>query len=96
MRSPCIVCLLAALLVVASVDTIPDPPAVHSPNTVASAIRVARGTGAWRLSAVALFTPCNFRLRWIAFVSANQPMLASDWMVLTGYASDSSPPALHA
>jgi len=93
---PCIVCLLLALMVVVSVDTIPDPPAVHSPNTVASAIRVARGIGARRMGAVAWFTSCNFRLRWIAFVSTNRPILASDWMVLTGYASDSSPPALRA
>jgi hypothetical protein len=96
MKPLCMVCFLAGLMVVASVDTIPDPPAVssQSPN-VASAIRDARGVSEWRLSFQVACAFSEFQRRWIASTSTDEPILAPVRIVLQGYASDSSPPAFH-
>ena len=91
----CIIWLLGLLLAIAAVDTVPDPPAVN-PHTVgvASLLREARGgVHARRLNSDSSISSL-LQVRWIAFTSAYQPNLPTDRIVLTGVATDPSPPTL--
>jgi len=90
----CIIWVLGALMFIAAVDAIPDPPAVNSHAvSVASRISEARGgVCEWRLKSDWSCTSSHLQIRWIVFRSADEPNLPSDWIVLTGYAADPSPP----
>lgn len=93
---PYLTWVLGALMAIASVDTVPDPPAVN-PHTgsIASHLYKERGgvcerrrlTSDWSYSS-------HLQICWIAFTSCDEPNLPSDWMAVTGFAADSSPPAL--
>jgi hypothetical protein len=89
----CIIWVLAAFTVIALTDAIPDPPAVN-PYTVSVASRIceARGPACERLLNSDLSGTSHLQIRWIAFTWAYEPNLPSDWIVLTGYAADPSPP----
>jgi hypothetical protein len=91
-----IIWALGALMVIVSLDALPDPPAVN-PHTgnVASRLCEARGSLCEpRLNCDWSCTSSHVQIRWIALASAYEPNLPSDWIVLTGQAADPSPPAL--
>jgi hypothetical protein len=87
----CAVWVLATLLVVTSLDSIPDPPAVNPRNvSVTSLIRVNhRGSSVQRL--VCDF-PCasSLRVTWRAF--SHEPNSLTDSIAIPEHAADLSPP----
>jgi hypothetical protein len=90
-----IIWVLGALLAIASVDTIPDPPAVN-PHTVNVASRLGEargGVGERRLNSD-WSCSSHLQIRWTAFTSACDPNLRGDRIALAGFAADPSPPAL--
>jgi hypothetical protein len=92
----CIIWVLAASTVIAVADTVPDPPALN-PYTVSVASRIceARGGVCERLlNSDWSGTFSRLQIRWVAFTWAYEPNLPSDWIVLTGYAADPSPPSI--
>jgi hypothetical protein len=89
--------LVCALLVIASADTIPDPPAVttHAVDVKAPCLRECAGNFYepdlhGNLSAVTLFG----RIRRLAFTNDHKLIRPSEAVVLTGQAADPSPPAV--
>ena len=94
MRS-CIIWVLGLLLAIASVDAVPDPPAVN-PRAVGVAYILCDRCGDVRErrlnsdSSISLL----LRVRWIAFTSACEPSLPADRIVLTAFATDPSPPSV--
>jgi hypothetical protein len=93
----CIIWVLGLLMVIVSVDTIPDPPAVN-PHTVSVASRLgeARGVVCERRLNSDWSCTSHLQVRWIAFTSIYEPNLPIDWIAITGFAADPSPPALEA
>jgi hypothetical protein len=92
---PCVVWLLGLLLAIASVDTLPDPPAVNPrTGTIASFICEARGEVYERRLRSDSSLSSLLQVRWIVFTSAYEPNLPSDRIVLAGFATDPSPPAV--
>lgn len=91
----CIIWVLAVFTVIALTDAIPDPPAVN-PYTVSVASRIceARDGVCERLLNSDLSVTPHLQIRWIAVTRAYEPNLPSDWIVLTGYAADPSPPSI--
>jgi len=92
----CMVWLLGALLLISSLDTQPDPPAVnpHVVNTVASCLR--GGTCEFqqeRLNGAMPSGSPGLSVRWIAFAWSHEPKSAPDRIALSGHAADPSPPA---
>jgi hypothetical protein len=91
----CIISVLGLLLAIASVDAVPDPPAVN-PRAVGVAYILCDMCGdvhERRLnsdSSISLL----LQVRWIAFTSAYAPNLPTDRIVLTGFATDPSPPSV--
>jgi c-di-AMP phosphodiesterase-like protein len=86
---------LCLLLAIASVDTLPDPPAV-SPRTF-SGISFLSAAGAdlrERQLNSDLSISSFHQVRWIAFTSTYEPNPFRDLIVLTGLAADPSPPAV--
>jgi hypothetical protein len=86
--------ILGAVFAVAAVDTIPDPPAVN-PHTVNVASRLCDSAGAaseQRLNCGWFCFSSHLHATRIAFISASEPTLPRDWIVLTGQAADTSPP----
>jgi hypothetical protein len=91
----CTIWVLGLLLAIASLDTLPDPPAV-SPRTV-SGISFLREVGSdmrERQLNCDLSISSLHQVRWIAFTSACEPNPFKDLIVLTGLAADPSPPAV--
>ena len=94
----CKIWVLGALIAIASVDAIPDPPAVKSHTVnVASLLCEARGGVCERhLNCDWSCTSSHLQTRWIALASTQEPSRPGDWIVLTEYASDPSPPVFEA
>jgi hypothetical protein len=93
----CTVWVLGALMVLASLDTVPDPPAVNPQAVnVISHLRTCPNRFCERLTCDSSCTSSHLQLRWIAFTSAYEPNRPSDRIALTGHAADPSPPALEA
>jgi hypothetical protein len=91
----CIIWFSTLLLAIASVDSLPDPPAV-SPPTVGR-ISLLREAGAeihGRRLNLDLSVSLLLQVRWIAFTSGHEPNLAKDPTVLTRLAADPSPPTV--
>jgi hypothetical protein len=94
----CTIWVLGALMVLASLDAVLDPPAVN-PRTVNFASRLYEAPGGLcerRLNCDWSCTSSHFQIHWIVFTSTDEPNLPSDWIALTGRAADPSPPALEA
>lgn len=90
--------VLGALMAIAAVDNIPDPPAVN-PHTVSVASRLCDARGGIcerRLNPDWSGSSSHLQLRSMAFTAAPEPTLPSDRVVRTGCAADPSPPALAA
>ena len=76
-----IVYSLAAVMVVACVDTIPDPPAVNPHRvSITSTIREACGAGEWRSSEDCVFTPIQSPQPWAVFTTI-EPQLPNDLII---------------
>jgi len=91
---PYLLWILGAILALASVDTIPDPPAVN-PHTV-SVVSQLCDSGAsrpeQRFNHGRFCFSSQLHATRIAFSSASEPSLPRDSIVLTGQAADTSPP----
>jgi|HubBroStandDraft_6_1064221.scaffolds.fasta_scaffold1430592_1 hypothetical protein len=88
-----IIWVLGLLLAIASVDAVPDPPAV-SPRAVGVDYILYEGCGdvhERRLNSDSSLSLLP-HVRWIAFTSAYEPSLPDARVVLTGFATDPSPP----
>lgn len=84
--------ILGTLLVVATVDSRPDPPAVNPSTALAKVLQLPDCScdTATRLSdAIATSVPVPVSL---VAAEASQPYRPSDRMILTGQAADPSPP----
>ena len=93
----CLIWFLGLLIGIASVDTIPDPPAVNPPTlSVASRLSESRGGVCERRLTTDWSGTSHLQVRWMAFASVYEPNLPNDWIAITGFASDPSPPALEA
>jgi hypothetical protein len=89
--SRCALWVLCLLLVIASLDAIPDPPAVK-PHFNAFCLRLCLATCyEQRLHRSPLG---SLRLRLRAFTNGHKPTRPCDWIVLTGLAADPSPPVV--
>jgi hypothetical protein len=97
MKSICFtVWVLGALLVISSLDTRPDPPAVnpHAVNTKSSCLRESTcGFQLDRLNCAASCSSPDLPIRWVAVPRAYEPKSAPDRIALSGHAADPSPPA---
>ena len=87
---------LGALVLIVSLDTVPDPPAVNPhtieiktscPSECLNSFQPALGSNPSGASP-------DFRIQFISFVRASKPVRPSDSIVLTGQAADPSPPIL--
>jgi hypothetical protein len=88
---------LGLLIGIASVDNIPDPPAVNSHTvSAASSIREACGGVCERRLNSDWSCTSHLQVCWIAFTSVYEPNLPIDWVAITVFAADASPPALEA
>src|ERR1041385_5018315 len=92
----CTVWLLGALLLISSLDTQPDPPAVspHIVNTASSCLR--GGTCEFQQGRLNCAMSCGspgLPIRWIAVPWFHEPKSAPNRIALSGHAADPSPPA---
>jgi hypothetical protein len=88
--------VLSVLMVAASLDTVPDPPAV-APHTVGLKISCLRAfVGDFREQPLTgdLTSNSHAPIHGLSPADATEPKRSSDWITLAGYAADSSPPAL--
>jgi hypothetical protein len=94
MRSTwCIVWILGALVVIATLDALPDPPAVNPSTAICKALQLNEyfcDTGA--RCGDSLSTSYPLPVSFIA-ADADEPYRPSERMVLTGQMTDPSPPA---
>lgn len=93
-NNPYLLWVLGAVLALAAVDTIPDPPAVNpdSVNVVSGLCDSGVGGFEQRLNSGWFCFSSHHHATRIAFTSASEPSLPRDWIVLTGQAADTSPP----
>jgi hypothetical protein len=92
-----LICFLGLVMGIASLDTVPDPPAVNPHRTsISSRVREARG-GVCQLP-VSFSSLCisHLQLRRIASTSVCEPNVPIHCVAITGFAADPSPPALEA
>jgi hypothetical protein len=91
----CTIWVLGLLLVIASVDTLPDPPAI-SPRTVSGISFLCEAGADMRERQLNsdLCVSSLYQVRWIAFTSTYEPNLFTDLIFQTGLAADPSPPAI--
>ncbi len=91
----CLAWILVAFLVMACVDTVPDPPAVN-PHTVqvTSLIRANQGDSCEkRVESDLPGTSSPFQLCWTGISTVDEPDHPGDSIVVAGHATDTSPPA---
>lgn len=86
--------ILGAVLALAAIDTIPDPPAVnpHTVKTVSRLYDLGGSVCEQRLTSGWFCFSSHLHATRIAFTVASEPGLPRDWIVLTGQAADTSPP----
>jgi hypothetical protein len=91
--SSCIIWVLGLLLAITSVDAVPDPPAVN-PRAVGVDYVLCDVCGDVHERQLKSDSSLSLLLqvRWIAFTSAYEPNLPDARIVLTGFATDPSPP----
>jgi hypothetical protein len=93
----CTIWILGALLVVASLDAIPDPPALD-PHTVTVKVpapsELAENLGGHSENVSSLNAIAQSQTPGTVFIEATKPDCPSDVIAQTGQAADPSPPAL--
>jgi hypothetical protein len=85
------------MLMIVSLDTVPDPPAVNPHTIEVKAPFVAEcleGFFPRTLNPAGSRVSGDHASRFIAFARDYEPNRPSDWMALTSQASDPSPPVL--
>jgi hypothetical protein len=93
----CTIWVFGALMVMASLDPVADPPAVSPQAVNVISHRRERTDGfCERLTCDSSCTSSRLQICWVASTSAHEPNRPSDRIALTGHASDPSPPALEA
>jgi len=88
---------MSALIVSASIDASPDPPAVnpHTANAKAACLReFIHGFCEQRLNCDSLCNSPPLPILGVRITEAVEPNRPSDWIVLAGHAADPSPPVL--
>ena len=92
---PYLLWILGAILAVTAVDSIPDPPAVnpHTVNVVSRLSESGSKACEQRFNIGWFCFSSHLHATRIAFTSAFEPSLPRDFIVLTGLAADTSPPA---
>jgi len=92
---PCIIWVLGLFLAIASVDTVPDPPAVRSRAvSVASLLCEAPRSLHDCWLTFDLSVPSLVQVCWIAFTAATDSNPPCDRLVQEGFATDPSPPSV--
>jgi hypothetical protein len=91
------VLVLSVLMVAASIDAVPDPPAVtpHTVNVKASCLR--EFVGGFREQRLVCESACispHVPIHRVSLADATKPKRSSDWITLAGHAADPSPPVL--
>lgn len=97
MKSVSCALLILSALMAASIDGIPDPPAVtpHAVNVKAPCPReFVGGCGEQRLTCDSVCISAHVPIHRVSLADAPKPMRSSDWITSAGYAADSSPPVL--
>src|SRR5579872_6309322 len=92
-----VVMVLSVLMVAASIDAVPDPPAVtpHTSNLQAPCPReFVAGFREPRVTCASAYISFHAPIHAVSRVDATKPKRSSDWMTLGAYAADSSPPVL--
>jgi hypothetical protein len=92
-----VVVVLSVLMVAASIDAVPDPPAVtpHAVDVKAPCLReLVGGFREQRLTCDSAGISPHVPVHRVSLADAPKPMRSSDSITLTGYAADSSPPIL--
>ena len=92
--NPYLLWILAAVLAVTAVDSIPDPPAVntHTVNVVSHLCDSGTNVCEQRFNTGWFCFSSHLHATRIAYTSASEPNLPRDFIVLTGQAADTSPP----
>jgi hypothetical protein len=88
---------LIVLTLAASIDNIPDPPAIspHSVDVQASCLREFTGVLRAQLPALyAIRLSPRVPIHRVSPADPVKPKRSSDWIRLAGYASDPSPPVV--
>jgi hypothetical protein len=95
--SSILIACVIAIFTVAALDDFPDPPAL-SPHTISVAPPLRsepyKGIRAPYLTSDYSAGSPQSRIRWIRFRLGTRSTLPSDWILLTRYAADPSPPAI--
>jgi len=89
--------VLCVFLVIASVDAIPDPPAVapHSVDVKVSCLRDFAGSFREEpLTGDLTSNSHHSPIHRLSPATENAPKRSNDWIALAAYAADSSPPTL--
>ena len=92
-----LICFLGLVMGIASLDTVPDPPAVnpHRPSA-SSRVREARGGARQPPLGFSAFRTSHLQVRRIASASASEPNITIHCVAILRFAADPSPPALEA
>src|SRR6266404_933986 len=97
MKSISYAVLILSGLVAASIDAVPDPPAVtsHTVNVKAPCLREFVGAfGEQRLTSDSACISPHAPIHLVSLPDATKPKRSSDWIALAGHAADPSPPIL--
>ena len=92
-----LVLILSGLMVAASIDAVPDPPAVRSDtaNVKAPCLReVVVAFDEQRLTSDSAGISSHVPIHLVSLPDATKPKRSSDWIALAGHAADPSPPVL--
>ena len=92
-----LVFILSGLIVAASIDAVPDPPAVtsHTVNVKAPCLReVVVAFDEQRLTSDSACISSHVPIHLVGLLDAMKPKRSSDWIALAGHAADPSPPVI--
>ena len=90
----CMVWVLALVLIMASLDAAPDPPAVDPHGLTAKAFNVRDGASSFRHQPGAAAMSTRTQAQGIVFAHEDEPNRPSALMAETRHATDPSPPVL--
>jgi hypothetical protein len=86
------VLVLGVMLIVASLDAVPDPPAIDPHGAMAKASSLANCTGCFRDQPGAGTLQTRAQTQRISFTREEEPNRPTDFMAEAGQATDPSPP----
>jgi hypothetical protein len=89
----CMVWVLGVMLIAASLDASPDPPAVDPHGAMIKALNLRDCAGCLQNQPSLAAMPYRAQTQRIAFTHEDEPDGPGDFIARTGQAADSSPPA---